>query len=142
MAADVIVTDGTNSMTLNVTLIDFDLTRAPKEFAMGSLPSLGSPATIATDFGAYIETLTLKGWVGTRTLAKNLQDWAEDEWFENMPLTVTIPALEGDDDAFEVVPGGSNTEPIVSYCRVRQDLEQDAPDEFPFELRFFLARRL
>jgi len=142
MTADIVVTDGTNAMTLNVETWDFDITRAPKEFSMGSLPSMGAPFVIATDFGSYMETLSLSGWLGTRTLAKNLQDWAEDEWFVNQPLSITIPALAGDDDAFEVVPSGSNTEPILMYCRVWEDLEQMGPGEFRFEIRFALARRL
>jgi hypothetical protein len=144
MTADVTIADDVaNSMTLNVEIWDYDIARAPNVFSMGRVPSLGSPSNIATDFGSYLEIYSLIGWLDGRDDVKTLMGYAEDEWFENPPLVLTIPAMADlDDDAVDVKPSGSNASPAVQYCRTWHDLEQQGPGEYKFEIRMPVVRKL
>ena len=146
MAADVVFTDGTNALTLNIDVWDYDIMRSPSEFSMKSIPSIGEPKTIATDFGSYIENYAFQGWMTSRATVKTIQSYSKKEWFESgkgNPLTITIPALPGgDDDAIEVKPAGSNASPLVTYLRAWQDLEQMGIGLYRFEIRVGVVRRL
>ncbi len=142
--ADVVITDGTNALTLKVEQISFDVKRMPKVFSMKSLPGLGAPTTIATDFGAYAKLVVLSGFITSRATAKTLLDYVHDEWFVNRGasgITVTIPAITGrDDDALLV--SASPTQPIITRTHVFHDLEQSGPTELRFEIRIAVVRRL
>lgn len=141
MAADVVITDGTNSMTLSVDHWTYDVRRMPKEFTLKTLPTLGVPKSVTTDFGSFTEFYSLKGHVSTRALAEQLIDYSEDEWFVNRPITVTIPALSTDDDAIDFTTV-SGTEAIITRARVASDVEVSGVDNIPFELTFSVCKRL
>lgn len=141
LAADVVITDGTNSMTLSMDHWTYDVRRMPKEFTLKSLPALGVPKSVSTDFGSYTEFYSLRGHVSTRTLAEQLVDYSKDEWFVNRPITVTIPALSTDDDAIDFTTV-SGTEPVITMARVTSDVEVSGVNTIPFELTFSVCKRL
>lgn len=142
MAADVVITDGSNSITLNVETWSYDIQRQPHEFTLKTLPALGVKDSITTDFGAYQELYILTGWVGTRTLANNLLTYSYTTWYESgNDLTLTIPALSADDDAVSVIPDAT-TAPIVTNCWVWQDANQDGVTIYRFELTMAVAKKL
>jgi hypothetical protein len=140
MAADVEVTDGANAMTLSVDHWTYDLKRMPSEFTLKSVPSLGVAKSVTTDFGSFTEMWSIKGNHVTRALAEQMVDYARTEWFVNRPITVTIPALNADDDAVDFTTV-SGTEPVITRARVFNDLDVTGA-AFPFELVFTVCKRL
>ena len=142
MAVDVVITDGANAVTLMVDRWTYDVQRMPKEFTPKIVPALGSPPkSISTDFGSFAENYTLMGTVNTRAEAKILLDYAEDEWFVNHPITVTIPAIYTDDEAIDFTTV-SGTEPIITRVRVISDVETRGVDSIPFEISMIVCKRL
>lgn len=143
MAADITITDGANAMTLNVSSFWYDLQRTVKEFSLKSVPGLGAPNPILTDFGAYLEHFGFNGWLATRAEAKTLLDYVRDEWFVNRGsgLAVTIGAVgKYEDDVISLKTG--NLQPLITYCKVLSDVEINGVLQHPFELRMAVARRL
>jgi len=141
LAEDVVITDGANAMTLSVDHWSYDLKRMPKEFTLKSLRSLGSKKAIATDFGSFTEMYSIKGYHATRALAEQMIDYSAEEWYDNGPITVTIPALGADDDAVDFTTV-ADTEPIITNARVTSDVDVSGVDTIPFELVFSVCKRL
>lgn len=141
MTGDVVITDGTNAMTLPVDHWTYDMRRMPKEFTLKSLPPLGVAKSVTTDFGSFTEFYSLQGKLDTRANAEQLVDYSKTEWFVNRPITVTIPALSTDDDAVDFTTV-SGTEAIITMARVQNDLDTDGVASFPFQIDFAVCKRL
>jgi hypothetical protein len=145
MTADIVFTDGTNALTLSIESWSYDIQRLPKIFSLKGIPSLGVPSAVFTDFGSYTEQYTFNGFVTSRATAKNLQSYSRKEWWESgkgNPLSITIPALTGDDDAVDIKPSGSNADPMNTYLKIWQDLDTTGATIYRFTMRVAVARRL
>ena len=141
MTVDVVITDGTNAITLYVQRIVYDQEREPKTYPIKSIASVGAGPTIATDFGGYAERWYLQGYVKTRANAKNLINWSRSEWFTNQAtFSITIPALNSDDDALSL--GRTNTEPKILTLRCYSDVDLHGVTRFVAEVSFVMVKRL
>lgn len=141
MAADVVVTDGANAMTLAVEHWSYDLRRLPKEFTLKTLPSLGVPKSITTDFGSFTEMYSFTGHHATRALAEQLIDYSQTEWFVNRPITVTVPSVFEDDEAIDMTTV-SGVEPVITRAGATSDVEVSGVNDIPFLLVMTVVKRL
>ena len=141
MAADVVVTDGANAMTLTVDHWSYDLRRLPKEFTLKTLPSLGVPKSVTTDFGSFTELYSMTGHHATRALAEQMVDYSKTEWFVNRPITVTIPKRDDDDEAVDMTTV-AGTEPVITRAGAVSDVEVSGVSDIPFQMVFTVVKRL